>query len=613
MNDKQTIDWGEVSKAASSEIKTKRRVWPYVVLMLLFAGVAAWFYMGEGDTANVAGNEKVTFKVKRGDLRISVLERGSLDALNSTNIRSEVEGMSTIIKLVPEGTYVSMGDVLVELETSEYKDKLNQQEIGYQRALADFLQAQEAYNIQQSQNDSDINAATLELEFAAVDLRKYVDGEWPQQRAKAEADVSIASEEVQRAKDKVEWTRKLYNRDFATRSELEADELAHKKRVLDYDQSVLARDVLIVHSHPKELRRLQAAVVEAKAKLDRVRARSISEIAQKDAEKAAKKSTLGLQQEQLDKLKSQLANSVIRAPAPGLVVYESSRDHDWDERDQIAEGANVRYRQNLIALPNISKMVVNTKIHESEVSRVREGQRAVVRLDSQPEMPYWGTVMKVAILPDSNRRWFSPDSRVYNTQVILDGTNEDLRPGKSSQVEIIIDELENILYVPTQAVTALRGRQVCYVESTLGTEMRDVVVGQSNARFIVIQDGLEEGEHVLLNPPLQPGNATGTRLEGGAGEGRLEDPGTPAEGPPGRLGPEAAPEQLASATDSVGNGNGNGDEVKPTADQMEARRKAMEERMKNMTPAQREEAMKRMREAGGKPREARAGDTAQSS
>ena len=194
MNDKKSIDWGEVSKAASAEIRTKRRIWPYVALMLLFAAAAAWFYFGEAESSAVAAMDKVTFKVKRGDLRISVLAQGTLDALNSTSVRCEVEGMSTIIELVPEGTYVKKGDVLVKLETSEYKDKLNQQEISYQRAQADYLQAQEAYNIQRSQNDSDINAATLDLEFAKVDLTKYVDGEWPQQKAKAEADVSIASE-----------------------------------------------------------------------------------------------------------------------------------------------------------------------------------------------------------------------------------------------------------------------------------------------------------------------------------------------------------------------------------------------------------------------------------
>lgn len=615
MNEEQRIDWGAVSRAASAKIEKKRRIGPWIAAVLVVLALAAALYSRNGAEKVSTETKEITFPVTRGNLRISVLNRGTVDALNSTDVRCDVEGTSTIISIVPEGTYVNRDDVLVELETGEYKDRLNQQEISFQRAAADLTQASESYSIQKSQNESDITAASLELEFAEVDLKKYVEGEWPQQEAKAKADVAIASEELNRAQDKLNWTEKLYERGFATRSELEADRLAYNKRLLDAEQAKLALEVLLTHTHPKELRKLEAARDEAKRKLERVQSKAASEIAQKYADLQAKEATFRLQEEQLLKLKAQLKNSEIRAPSPGLVVYSSSRnDRGWDEGERIQEGAKVRYRQNLISLPDISKMVVNTKIHESEVSRVQPGQRAEVRLDSQPEVAYWGTVQKVAILPDSNQRWFMPDSRVYNTQVILDGTNTEMRPGKAAQVEIIIDELEDVLYVPNQAVTAVGNQQVCYVATALGSEQRPVVTGPSNSKFIVIESGLKEGEQVLLYPPMTP--PEGSPLAPWTGEEESRDPGRPADAPraPGGQ-PAAPPDEVAEAPQlplvggaipsstqpsEAPDGMGPGRRGNLSEEQRAEMRRQMEERMSTMTPEEREALRRRMEERGAR-------------
>ncbi len=617
MNDEQHVDWGAVSRAASAKIQKRRRIPPWLLALIVVVVLGVGLYSRPGGESVSTASKEITFAVKRGDLRISVLNRGTLGALNSTEIRSGVEGQATIVTLVPEGTYVNTGDVLVELETGEYTDKLTEQKISFQRAAADLTQATEAYNVQKSQNESDITAASLELEFAKVDLKKYVEGEWRQQKAKAEADLAIANEEVSRASDKLSWTQKLYERGFATRSELEADQLASKKRELDAEQAQLALDVLLTHTHPKDLRKLEAARDESVRKLDRVQSKAKSEIAQKFAELAAKQATYDLQKEQLAKLYSQLENSRIKAPSPGMVVYASSR-YDADPDELIQEGASVHFREDIISLPDVSKMVVNTKIHESEVSRIHAGLRAEVRLDSQPETAYWGTVSKIAILPDNQGRWFQPDSRVYNTQIILDGTNTDLRPGKAAQVEIVIEELKNVLYVPNQAVTAIGNQQVCYVASTLGNEQRPVATGPSNSKFIMIEKGLQEAEHVLLYPPMTPPG--GSPVAPWKGEEPAQDPGRPAGEPPavapaGQQ-PAVRPDEIAeaprlsgigadaavSSTTEAGNGApamGPGGRRNLTPEQIAERRKRMEERMKNMTPEQRAAMQQRMQQRGG--------------
>ena len=75
-------------------------------------------------------------QVKRGPMVISVTQRGNLSAKNAEQVRNELEGRTTILSLVPEGSRVEEGDVIAELDVSETEDRRVQQEIAVQNAEA---------------------------------------------------------------------------------------------------------------------------------------------------------------------------------------------------------------------------------------------------------------------------------------------------------------------------------------------------------------------------------------------------------------------------------------------------------------------------------------------
>ena len=114
-----------------------------------------------------------TFVAKRGPLTISVLESGAIKAKEQEVIRNEVEGRTTIISIVPEGTRVKKGDLLVELDASTMDDERIDQEIQVQNAEAAFINAKETLAIAENQAKSDIELAELTLKFAKQDLKKY--------------------------------------------------------------------------------------------------------------------------------------------------------------------------------------------------------------------------------------------------------------------------------------------------------------------------------------------------------------------------------------------------------------------------------------------------------
>lgn len=438
-------------------------------------------------------------KVKRGDMVISIVEGGALRAVKESIIRSEFEGISRIIGIVPEGSYVKAGDVLVELDSSELKDRVNQQDIAYQNNEFAFIQAKENLSIQQSLVDSQVKEAELRVEFAKSDLDKYIEGDAPQQINTATNNILIRKEQLQRAQDKLEWTQQLFKKGYASKSELEADALSLVQAKIAVQQAEEDLRLFRKYDMPKTQRRLESTWEQAKLELDRLRQRTSNQLAQADANLRTSQRALELTHEKLKELKQQLENSKIKAPQDGLVVYASSSDRDRGQM-LIEEGAQIRQRQEIIKLPDVSQMIVEIRVHESHVLQIRPGLDAYVTIDSIPDRRFKAKVTKVAVLPNSQDRWMNPNLKVYSTDVLIEEDLPDLKPGASARAEIVITNLISALTVPLQAVTTHKGTQVCYVQNGDALTPVPVIVGNFNDQFIEIRSGLKEGDLVALTP-----------------------------------------------------------------------------------------------------------------
>jgi len=164
-------------------------------------------------------------------------------------------------------------------------------------------------------------------------------------------------------------------------------------------------------------------------------------------------------------------------------------------------------------------------VHESAIKKVVKGQKAAIRIDAFPDKPLTGVVHRVGILPDSSQRWMNPDVKLYGVKVTIDGLHEWLKPGMSAEVTVEIAKLDNVVFVPIQAVTPTGEDRAVNVISALGkTERRVVKVGEFNNQFIEITEGLKDGERVLLRAPMEEENKAKKDLEGkGAKEEKSGD------------------------------------------------------------------------------------------
>ncbi len=437
------------------------------------------------------------YPVKRSDFLISIVEGGTIKAVHEETVRSQLEGVARIISIVPEGTFVKKGDLLVELDSSDLRERIGSQEVVYQNAHFAALQSKEYLSIQKSVADSNIREAELKLEFAGTDLQKYKEGDWPQLKKNSETKIRITKMELGRTQDRLNWTQQLHKKGYASRSELEVDSLAVEKAEIGVEQSQEELRLLEKFDYPKKVRQLEAALEQFEKELGRIKQRSAAQVAQAEADLQAKTTGLELQETRLNQQKAQLEFTKIHAPEAGLVVYASSSNPGSGVL--IEEGASIRQKQDIIKLPDITQMMVEVRVHESHVQKIRPGLTAYVTIDSLPDEQFKGSIRKVAVLPDSTSRFFNPNLKVYTTEVVIEDSLPDLKPGISGRAEIIITNLTDVLMVPIQAVTTVNGRQVCFIEQGGSSVPAPVEVGLYNEKYIEIKSGLKEGDQVLLS------------------------------------------------------------------------------------------------------------------
>lgn len=256
-------------------------------------------------------------------------------------------------------------------------------------------------------------------------------------------------------------------------------------------------------------------------------ARTAAEVAsrsveQREADLLSAQSDLTRARLAIDEAVRRREETVIRAPTDGTVLAVHV-----DRGSIIASGiSNVGGGTPLLTLADLSRLLVTVKLDEAQIGMVRKGQEARIRVDAHPEITFRGVVERVSPLGVTEANIVTFDVRV----LVTDRRAGLLRPGMSTDVEIVTDHLENVLLLPSSALRRIpRGRnetegpgafrragrdtgphemltdtaprrapRTRALVELVGGDTRTVVAGASNGNMVVIEEGLEEGAEVVV-------------------------------------------------------------------------------------------------------------------
>lgn len=419
--------------------------------------------------------EKYRFApVSRTVLKESLSVGGRLESAKRTVIECELEnirigvrgqslsagGASVLLSVVPDGTFVDRGDVLAQLDSSEYEELLRQQRITVERSRADHLQAE------------------LNLNVAKLAIDEYREGVMKETFKDYERALALARSDEMRCKDRLEWAERMLAKGYVPKSQVATEKQNYARALFTVAQETGGRRLFERFTAPKALRVLEGRVLSCKAVLN------------------YEESRLHRNLDRLAKLEKQVELCTIRAPHDGFVIYAN----DPRRGIVIEAGMSVRQKQDLFYLPDLKNMEVVAMLHESIVDRVRPGLPATVTLEGAPDARLSGRVTSISPIPVFDYR---SDVRYFEGIVKIESmSREGLKPSMTAQVDLFLTPRPNVLAVPVEAVARVDGQDFCYVARDDQLERRKIELGQSTTDLLEIAGGLEEGEQVVLNPVL---------------------------------------------------------------------------------------------------------------
>jgi len=437
----------------------KRALFFLIVVALVAAG--GYYVWGRlQETVKMEPPQLVA--VKRGLFLHEVLERGNVDSARNEEIRCMVEsaGGLTIISVVDEGTLVKKGDMLVELDSSTLRENIQRQRITVIASKA---------KLERSKAD---------LRTAELNLQEYLEGTYIQSQKTIENEIFAAEEAVKTQEDNLSYYKKLLEKEYITDAKVEADLIELEKARNALEIAKLRLHVLKNISKEKMVNLYQASIASNQATVE------------------ADEETLKLDTTRLEHLEEQQRRCVITAPRDGQVVYFMPR---WGgDEDLIRVGKRVFERQILLQLPDPTQMQVRGLVNEANIRLVKVGQKASIRLEAFPNQVFDGVVKTVNDYPEPGNFMGGSMSKEYLTIVTILNAPEGIKTGLTAEARILVNEISHALLLPMQAVFEYGGIMYAVTFKEGNWDKIEVKTGPANDKEVVILEGLNEGDEVVL-------------------------------------------------------------------------------------------------------------------
>ncbi len=503
-------------------------------------------------SSSSGANLTQTITAQRGNLSAALTVVGSLESVQSQTVQFEkIAGSTKLDKLdVATGAQVKAGDVLASIDPAPYQQALDQAKSDLQAAeqtLTD-LNAPPT-EVQFAQADLTISQAQYQLEVAKSTLDDLLHPDLEQldknvadaktSLVKAQADLLTQQQSardttnLEKMQDAEGKATAEYNRLAA---ETYSDAKTQDRLLIAYNKMMTAKEVRIAAETQTKISLLNAQMSVRKAEQNVAKAQKVLADAQKGgdvlekarAERAVKDAEVALavakdNRAELDKgpdatklaaaradrdkkqlavadTEAALAATELKAPFDGTVLQVN-----LNQGDLVANNVKV------LTLANLGQLQVLASVDETTVRSVQKGQKAQVSFDALPGQILNGLVGDVPL-----QGILQGGVTVYEVPVSLQGADKlPLLVGMTANVKIATGEAQNVVLVPTMALTKANGMyQVLVadpVNPTAQPQAVPVQVGLSDGTYTQITAGLNEGDQVIVKMSTTTGTVNQQR------------------------------------------------------------------------------------------------------
>jgi HlyD family secretion protein len=415
----------------------------------------------------------------------------------------EIGNSGKIIRLAPEGSYVKKSQLLAQFDKTPFLEDIERNKTDLERAKAELVQAQEDLKTEKARIDQNIKKGEDEIPIAELDLKDLQEGAGPLKIKKAKAAVDKAKSEYERLERDYKDFKELVKDGYVSQAEVDKTGTKRDEAQSDYGFAQAEYDNLVNFAYPSELEAAKAKVRSVKESYEKLKETAQYSVSSKEAAVARANANIASAQSKLTIAETQLQHSEIYSPLEGFVIYPEFFIIGSTEKRKVQIGDSVFPTQAFMQIPDTSQMMVETQIREVDIYKVKSGQETIIRVDAYPDLIMKGKVTLLGTLAEGREKE-GAGGKYFNLQILLEGTDQRLRPGMTARVEVLVDEEKEALMVPVEAVFQKGSRKVSYVINNRGKiEEREILTDKSNEDFVVVRNGLSEGERVLLLDPAK--------------------------------------------------------------------------------------------------------------
>jgi HlyD family secretion protein len=449
----------------------------YVILGVIIVAAAIGAVVWRSRQAEQPEETARSAIVERGTMLVAISASGSIEPKARVNLAFESLGRVAEVA-VEVGDRVEAGDVLARLDTRQLELQVEQARAALALAEAQLAQLQAGPRQEDVERaEASLRAAQAQVSAAAANRDQLVDGPSDAQIAAAEAQVAAAMVQREVAQDKYDAIKK-----DGTERENANYELYVAKEAEKAAQAAL--DELLAGANADELRAAQANVLAATAQQDAAQAQldlllaGPTEEDLADVEAQVEQARIALELAELS-----LRRAALYAPFDGIVSAVN-----------VTAGEMTPTGWPPIVLLDASGFHITVSVDEMDVARLSEGQIVKVTLDAFLDAVIAGTVESIAPIA-------TLDGGVVNYDVVigLDSTDVLIRADMTANATILVEELADVLRLPTWVVRVDQDTGQTYVHRQVGDDVErvDVRLGMRYEGIVQVLDGLSEGDKAV--------------------------------------------------------------------------------------------------------------------
>ena len=379
----------------------KKRIIIAIFLLLLFS-VGLLVYLGQRG-------------VRQGELFYS----GTIEA-TQVNMAFQAGGRVERV-LVREGQAVTAGQILAELERAEYEARWEQARANADRAQQQQKQLEAILAVYEKSLPTEVVRAEAGVSALSSQLDELKAGNRVQDVERARQALLAAQDVWEEARKNWERYDRLFQGGVVSEKERDAVKLKYETALRDYERGREAYDLTKEGPRPETVAAARARLAEGEAALKNTR-QNLPRIEAAKSDLAAARAQVKAAAAAQAQARIQLDYTQLPAPAPGIITSRN-----------VEPGEVVTPSREVLTLADLSRVELKIFVGETEIGRVKPGQRVDVSVDSFPAKIYPGVVAFISPVGEFTPKIIQTHKErvklVYLVKISLPNPNLELKTG----------------------------------------------------------------------------------------------------------------------------------------------------------------------------------------